>query len=128
VAVRELESVWRITHSDLFANPWPYLQAGEAVVIEAGPLTGVEGVLIESKSERRLVVSVSLLQRSVAVELGTDQVRPLRSLNGLIGSALSGKSLDPGTDRTAAVASRKGPAQAGFVQKNRQNKRLSVGD
>jgi transcription antitermination factor NusG len=56
-------------------QPWPFLKVGERVRIEAGPLRGLEGVLVEFKGNRRLILSVSLLQRSVAVEMDAAFVR-----------------------------------------------------
>jgi transcription antitermination factor NusG len=59
------------------------LENGQRVWIERGPIAGVGGVVLESKSGRRLIVSVTLLRRSVAVELDADWVRPLaRDLRG----------------------------------------------
>ena len=69
VAPAELEAIWRVTHSDLIVNPCPYLETGDAVIIETGPLAGLHGILLECKKKTRLVVSVTLLQRSVAVEM-----------------------------------------------------------
>lgn len=89
VTADELESVWRITHSDLVANPWPHLEVGEAVFIESGPLTGMRGILVESKNHRRLVVSVSLLRRSVAVEIDEMHVRPVGGVERLIARSLA---------------------------------------
>ena len=60
------------------AEPWPYLKEGERVLIGTGPLSGMEGILIQVKNELRLVVSVTLLQRSVAVEIDADAVLPVR--------------------------------------------------
>ena len=56
--------------------PYPYLRDGQQVRITDGPLKGVEGVLVQSKPRKGLlVVSVGLLQRSIAVEVeGTDVV------------------------------------------------------
>lgn len=50
-------------------QPWPFLKLGQKVKVEAGPLSGLEGVLLNFKGRYRLVLSVSLLQRSVAVEV-----------------------------------------------------------
>jgi transcription antitermination factor NusG len=50
---------------------------GTRVRVLTGALKGLEGVLEEVKNERRLVVSVSLLQRSIAVELTNMMVEPL---------------------------------------------------
>ena len=73
---REIEFIRRIVESHIAAQPWPYLQAGQSVRIEAGPLCGLEGLFLRSKSRHRLVVSVTLLQRSVAVEVDPDWVTP----------------------------------------------------
>jgi transcription antitermination factor NusG len=50
---------------------------GTAVRVVNGSLKGLEGVLIEVKNQRRLIVSVSLLQRAVAVEINDVMVEPL---------------------------------------------------
>jgi transcription antitermination factor NusG len=68
----EIEAIQRIMTMRLVAEPWPYLQAGQRVRIEAGPLKGTEGIILSVKDHERFVVSVSLLQRSVAVELHPD--------------------------------------------------------
>lgn len=73
----EIEAVRSIVRSRLQAQPWPYLRAGQSVRIERGPLAGLEGILVEFKSGYRLVVSVTLLQRSVAAEVEGDFVRPV---------------------------------------------------
>jgi transcription antitermination factor NusG len=73
----EIESVRRMVGSGLLVGPWPFLVAGQTVLIERGPLTGVEGVLLEVKKSFRLVVSVNLLQRSVSAEVDRSWIRPL---------------------------------------------------
>jgi transcriptional antiterminator NusG len=75
----EIESVRRMVGSGLLVGPWPFLSAGQKVLIERGPLTGLEGLLLEVKKAFRLVVSVHLLQRSVSVEIERNWVRPLDS-------------------------------------------------
>lgn len=75
----EIESVRRMVGSGLLVGPWPFLVTGQKVLIERGPLTGVEGILQEIKKAFRLVVSVHLLQRSVSVELERSWIRPLSS-------------------------------------------------
>src|SRR5438270_1054565 len=50
-------------------HPWPFLKVGQRVRVEYGPLSGLEGFLLNFKGRYRLVLSVSLLQRSVAVEV-----------------------------------------------------------
>lgn len=59
------------------AEPWPYLKVGERLRLDRGPLAGVEGLLVEIRNSYRLVLSVSLLNRSVAVEIDRDWATPL---------------------------------------------------
>jgi transcription antitermination factor NusG len=73
----EIAAVQRIVASDVLSRPWPFLNAGDRVQVIDGPLAGLEGILLEFKKSLRLVVSVTLLQRSVAVEIDGDWVRPL---------------------------------------------------
>ncbi len=75
---KEIASVRRIAESGLPSSPWPMPGIGERVVIERGPLQGLEGILIGLKKRKRLIVSVTLLQRSVAVEVDWDSARPLK--------------------------------------------------
>jgi len=50
--------------------PHPYLREGQRVRITQGSLRGVEGILIQSKPAKGLLIlSVDLLQRSIAVEI-----------------------------------------------------------
>jgi len=77
VALSEIRSIQRVADSGRPVQPWPFLRQGQRVRIEAGPLAGTEGTLLRVKDELRLVVSMTLLQRSVAVEVDQDSVRPL---------------------------------------------------
>jgi transcription antitermination factor NusG len=72
----ELNAVRAFLASELPVSPWPFLKVGQRVRIQRGPLTGVEGVIQTMKSTFRLVASVSLLQRSVAVEVDREWVCP----------------------------------------------------
>jgi transcription antitermination factor NusG len=72
----EIDSVKAVLQSGLPASPWPYLRAGERVRIRSGAMDGVEGVLLRDKDSLRVVVSVELLQRSVAVEIDRDVLEP----------------------------------------------------
>jgi transcription antitermination factor NusG len=59
------------------SRPCPYLQIGNKVRIEYGPLCGTDGILLGFRGHQRLVLSVTLLQRSVAVEVDEDWIQPL---------------------------------------------------
>lgn len=59
------------------AQPTPYFRAGQRVRVELGALAGVEGVLTRDSDMGRLIVSVDLLQRSVALHIDEEHVRPI---------------------------------------------------
>lgn len=79
---QEIERVRRMVESGLLVTPHPFLNVGQTVLIERGPLAGLDGILVEVKGRHRLVVSVSLLQRSVSAEVDRKSVRPVRALAG----------------------------------------------
>jgi len=81
----EVERVRRMVESGLPITPFPYVKVGQAVLIERGPLAGVEGILIEVKGKIRLVISVNLLQRSVSAEVDRHSIRPIQSLSTDLG-------------------------------------------
>lgn len=74
----EINAIQAMVASGLPNQPWPFLQVGERVQIERGPLRGLEGILLEVRGAHRLVLSVTLLQRSVAVEIDPAFVKSLR--------------------------------------------------
>jgi transcription antitermination factor NusG len=65
----EIAAIQATVQSGLPSRPWPFLQVGQKVRVESGPLSGLEGILLDLKRQHRLVMSVTLLQRSVAVEV-----------------------------------------------------------
>jgi transcription antitermination factor NusG len=75
IAEEEIEAVKIVLKSNLPYLPWPSLAPGHRVVVDRGPLMGVQGVLLQIRQSHRLVVSVSMLQRAVAVELDASWVR-----------------------------------------------------
>jgi transcription antitermination factor NusG len=77
VADGEIEAVRQVLDAGLPILPHPYLREGHRVRITQGPLAGIEGVLLHEKMHKGLlVVSVDLLQRSVAVEVDCMVVAP----------------------------------------------------
>ena len=72
----EIDAVRAIIASGLAAQPWPFIRVGQRVRIRAGSLAGVEGVYTASRKHHRLVVTVELLHRSVAVEVDQTWVEP----------------------------------------------------
>ena len=75
----EIANIRTVLESDSYCEPWPFLQIGQKVCVERGPLAGTEGIVALVKNSYRLVISVNLLQRSVAVEIDRDCLRPIRN-------------------------------------------------
>jgi transcriptional antiterminator NusG len=73
----EIERVRTLVSSGLPVAPYPFLKVGQRVRLERGPLAGVEGILEQVKGTARLVVSINMLQRSVATEVERGWVLPL---------------------------------------------------
>jgi transcription antitermination factor NusG len=78
----EVDALQRICKTGVQAVPCPYMTVGAKVTILQGPLKGLEGIMMEPK-ETRLVVSVTLLQRSVSVELDREWISPRRTYTEL---------------------------------------------
>ncbi len=76
---REIEAIRAIYVHEIGARPHPHLVRGQRVRIESGVLRGVEGILIRVTNQARVVLSVSVLCRSVSVEVAMDQVRALQT-------------------------------------------------
>lgn len=74
---REIAAVQAIVSSELYAEPCPYLEVGQRVRIERDALEGVEGILTTFKGNHRVVISVSLLRRSVALEIDQAHITPV---------------------------------------------------
>lgn len=77
VAATEIEHLRRAVQSGAEAEPFPYLSVGQKVRIREGSLAGVEGILLQVKNAWRMVLSVELLRRSVAVELDRAAIAPV---------------------------------------------------
>jgi hypothetical protein len=73
----EMRAIQQLSSSGLTSEPYPYLQVGQPVCIREGPLEGVEGLLVRERGSERLVISISLLQRSVIAEVERRWVEPL---------------------------------------------------
>jgi transcription antitermination factor NusG len=72
----EIQGIQTLVASGLPTQPWPFLAAGDPVQIESGSLRGLKGIVVKLKENSRLVVSVTLLRRSVAVEIDSALVQP----------------------------------------------------
>jgi len=71
---QELEVIRRVVQADGLFEPHPFLRTGQTVRVTRGPLAGVEGILTQMTDGFQVIVSVSILQRSVAVKLDTSMI------------------------------------------------------
>lgn len=72
----EIETLSNGLATGICAEPHPYLKVGHRVRVKYGPLAGAEGILVRRKDKCRLVLSVDLIMRSVAVEVDEADVEP----------------------------------------------------
>jgi transcription antitermination factor NusG len=79
ISEQEIDAIKAVLRSGLNSEPWPYLREGDRVRIVNGSLSGIEGLLIRSKSEWRVVLSVDVLLRSIAVEVDREWLVPATS-------------------------------------------------
>ena len=66
----EMQSIRQGVSLGACVEPHPYLKIGKRVRVKHGPLSGTGGVLVRRKDGYRVVLSIDLIQRSVAVEVG----------------------------------------------------------
>jgi transcription antitermination factor NusG len=97
----EIFSLQTAMRAHLPAQPCPFLQTGQRVRISRGVLAGVEGIVIDIKHGLRLVLSVTLLQRSILLDLDREMVSAapeVRSFShgnlSVLNSSLPGESTE----------------------------------
>jgi len=73
---REIQDVRAVLSHGVQCSPHPFLKAGDRVRVVRGPLAGIEGTLIRSGSQSKLVISVEMIQRAVAVSIYETEVEP----------------------------------------------------
>lgn len=73
----QIEAVRRFLESTLAVDPYPYIRIGQKVEVIAGPLKGVQGLLVQKKGRFRFVLRVDLIRQAIAVEIDASDVHPL---------------------------------------------------
>jgi transcription antitermination factor NusG len=81
----EIDTIRKAVEGPFRVEPHPFLKCGERVRVIRGSLQGVEGVLVRKKNLYRLVLSVDMMAKSVAIEIDATDVEaaPALSSNGL---------------------------------------------
>lgn len=75
----EIEAVRKLCSVATNLQPHPFLKQGDLVRVRTGPLTGMQGFFVRVKNQYRVVVSVELLRKSVAVEVDLADVEILHA-------------------------------------------------
>lgn len=75
----EIEAIKRVVASGAKFNSSPFVQEGDPVVLVSGPLRGIEGVVVHIDNRFRVHVAITILHRSLAVEVSPQDCEPLRS-------------------------------------------------
>jgi transcription antitermination factor NusG len=91
---QEMAAIQTAVRSELRTEPWRFLDVGHRVRLGTGPLAGLEGFLIQSRKQHRVVVSVTVLRRSVAVEIERQWIQPAE-LRGHAAPAVTYPVADP---------------------------------
>lgn len=71
----EIEGVRQLVATSVGFCAHPLLQEGSWVQVKRGALKGVEGLLVRVKNQSRLVLSISLLSRSISTEIDLSDVQ-----------------------------------------------------
>jgi transcription antitermination factor NusG len=75
----EINSIRTVSLAGGSVQPWPFLKIGQRIRVQSGPLTGAEGIFLRIQNDFSLIVSVTLLQRAIAVVIEKDAAMPLFS-------------------------------------------------
>jgi len=76
VSEGEIAAIRQALDSGMKTRPSPYIAEGEEVHIAQGPLKGLKGILVRSNGDDRLILSVTLLMRSISVEIDRAWIVP----------------------------------------------------
>jgi transcription antitermination factor NusG len=69
ISTSEISALERAVHAAVPIEPCPYVEVGQKVEIRSGPLTGIAGIVSDRRKSGHLILSVSLLRRSVLVHI-----------------------------------------------------------
>jgi transcription antitermination factor NusG len=95
----EILAIQSVLRTGLPVTPWPSLVVGQKVQLKHGPLRGLEGVLTKIANQHRIYVSVTLLKRSISVEVAPEWLEPVTGVPTALADVASVLS---GTDSVRA--------------------------
>jgi transcription termination/antitermination protein NusG len=77
IPATEIESVRKLLESNVAFFPYPFLKIGQRVRIRGGCLDGLEGILLGRQRDKRLVISVESIERSLSITIEGFDVVPI---------------------------------------------------
>jgi len=86
----EISNVRAVLEQKIGCSPYPFVQLGQRVRIRGGSLDGVEGILVGRDSASKLVISIELIKRSLAVSVYNFDVEPVEHQSNVIGYTSKG--------------------------------------
>jgi transcriptional antiterminator NusG len=103
VEAGEIEALQLLERTRVPVEQWPFLEKGDRVCIEDGPLKGLSGIVSECKNGLRVVISVSLLQRSVAVEVSRCHLRSMKPSVSTVALSMAARASSGGDGQRLIV-------------------------
>jgi transcription antitermination factor NusG len=73
----QIDAVQTILDHQIPFTPYPFLSVGRQVRIQGGSLDGLQGILVAKNTDQSLIVSVELIQRSLAIRVAGYRVVPV---------------------------------------------------
>src|SRR5437660_11361722 len=73
IQIQEIEAVLQIIQSRYKVEPHPFVAIGTQVLIQSGPLAGLEGI-VDGYKNRRLILSIKLIKRSIVIQLDGSEI------------------------------------------------------
>jgi len=73
----DIEALRNGLEGNVRAEPHPYLAVGRRVRVRSGAVAGMEGILVRRKRKFRVVLSMDLIQRAIAIEVDEADIEPL---------------------------------------------------
>jgi transcription antitermination factor NusG len=74
----EIENIHRVLATKLQTSSYEFLSVGERVRVTRGALAGIEGKLVRSNADSKLVISVEMIRQSIALSIHASDVEPLQ--------------------------------------------------
>lgn len=89
----EIQALQDCYATHLRMAPHPYLAVGRRVLVKKGPFAAIEGILIRRRGEYRVVISINLIARSVALEVNAEDIVPVPSRSSDLEMFATGQQL-----------------------------------